>query len=170
MSRHLLPLGMALAALLGAATPAAAQSLPYGDVGDSSSDASGDASSGEAPKSGGRGPHLRLSPYIEAAQVVTAELSPGDDVLTYSMIAAGVDTGFSGRNNAGSLSLRYERRFGWGSRAADSDTISGVARVADCSTATRRRVCNAIGVMLRALSRARLETRVSMLGHYFFGG
>ena len=130
MSRHLLPLGMALAALLGTATPAAAQSLPYGDVGDSSSDASGDASSGEAPKSGGRGPHLRLSPYIEAAQVVTAELSPGDDVLTYSMIAAGVDTGFSGRNNAGSLSLRYERRFGWGSRAADSDTISGVARVA----------------------------------------
>ena len=75
---------------------------------------------------GGRG--VTLAPYIEASQVLVAELSPGDDVVTYSQVAVGVDAAVTGRNNGGSLSLRYERNIGYGDAALDSDTVSGVAR------------------------------------------
>ncbi|MFB0611570.1 preprotein translocase subunit YajC [Aurantiacibacter poecillastricola] len=71
--------------------------------------------------------NVRVAPYIEAAQVLTAELEPGSDVLTYTQLAAGVDANIAGRYTAASGSLRYERRIGWGD-AADSDTISGIAR------------------------------------------
>ncbi|MDE1466580.1 preprotein translocase subunit YajC [Aurantiacibacter sp. D1-12] len=81
---------------------------------------------GEEARSADRG--VEIAPYIEAAQVVTAELSPGDDVVTYSRVAAGVDAGFGGRYSSGSVSLRYERRFGWSDNVSDSDTISGIAR------------------------------------------
>jgi len=68
-----------------------------------------------------------ITPYIEAMQVLTAELSPGNDVVTYTRLAAGVDAGISGRNSAASVSLRYERQIGYGD-VADSDTVSGIAR------------------------------------------
>jgi len=68
-----------------------------------------------------------VSPYIEASQVITAQLQPGDDVLTYTQLAAGVDATVTGRNSAASASLRYERDIGYGN-AVDSDTISGIAR------------------------------------------
>ena len=71
---------------------------------------------------------VTLAPYIEASQVLVAELSPGDDVVTYSQVAVGVDAAVTGRNNGGSLSLRYERNIGYGDAALDSDTVSGVAR------------------------------------------
>ena len=74
------------------------------------------------------GTGARLDPYIEASQVLVAELSPGDDVVTYTQVAVGVDASVTGRNNGGSLSLRYERNIGYGDDALDSDTISGVAR------------------------------------------
>lgn len=135
-----------LAALLAAgacALPlaATAQSIGYGNVsgggsGGSSggddvkaSDGSGSSDRGDRAGRGGRNAGsrgVRITPYIEAAQIVTAELSPGDDTLTYSTVAAGVDASIQGRNNGLSVSLRYEHRFGWG-RAADSNTISGVA-------------------------------------------
>lgn len=73
-------------------------------------------------------PGVSIEPYIEAAQVATAELSPGNDVLTYTRLAAGVDAGIAGRNNDASLSLRYERYFGWGRKAGDGDIVSGIAR------------------------------------------
>ncbi|RIV88723.1 preprotein translocase subunit YajC [Aurantiacibacter zhengii] len=68
-----------------------------------------------------------IAPYIEASQVVTAQLQPGDDVLTYTQLAAGVDATIAGRNSAASASLRYERDIGYGD-AVDSDTVSGIAR------------------------------------------
>jgi hypothetical protein len=67
-------------------------------------------------------------PYIEATQVFTAELEPGDDTVTYTALAAGVDASIAGRNSAASASLRYERRIGWGDDDLEGDTISGVAR------------------------------------------
>ncbi len=76
---------------------------------------------------GVRGRTVAVQPYIEAAQVLTAELSPGDDVVTYTRVAAGVDATVAGRNSAGSVSVRYERRIGYGS-VSDGDTISGIAR------------------------------------------
>jgi len=74
-----------------------------------------------------QGRSLDIAPYIEASQVVTAELQPGDDVVTYTQLAAGVDASFGTRNSEGAVSLRYERRIGWGD-ARDLDTVSGLAR------------------------------------------
>lgn len=73
----------------------------------------------------GRG---EITPYIEAVQVLSAELQPGNDTVTYTSVAAGVDATITGRNSAASASLRYERRFGEGKNTQDSDTVSGVAR------------------------------------------
>lgn len=81
-----------------------------------------------APQRGQSGRAVELSPYIEVSQVVLAELSPGDDVLTYTQVAAGVDAVLTGRNSGGSVSLRYERNISYGDDQLDSDTISGVAR------------------------------------------
>lgn len=72
---------------------------------------------------------VQIRPYIEAAQVVSARISPGSDVLTYSRVAAGADALFGGRNNQGAVSVRYEHVFGWGKKAHDYDQISGIARV-----------------------------------------
>ncbi|WP_115367528.1 preprotein translocase subunit YajC [Alteripontixanthobacter maritimus] len=71
---------------------------------------------------------VEVTPYIEASQVLLAEISPGDEVVTYSQLAAGVEASIQGRNNAASVSLRYERNIGWDDDVADSDSISGVAR------------------------------------------
>lgn len=70
---------------------------------------------------------VSVQPYIEVSQVLTAELSPGDEVLTFTQVAAGVDLNAQGRNAGGSLSLRYERNIGYGD-ALDTDTVSGIAR------------------------------------------
>ena len=139
MKQHSFAKLAALAALmiLGLPGAAQAQSLPYGDVGgaSASSDSGGDeaADDGDAVVDGidlvKRTGRLRITPYIEAQQVVTAELSPGNEVLTYSTLAAGVDANLTGRNAQAGVAVRYERRFGWGSsRISDSDVVSGVVR------------------------------------------
>ena len=69
-----------------------------------------------------------IQPYIEVGQVISAELSPGNDVLTFTQIAVGVDINVQGRNSGAAVSLRYERNIGYGNDSIDSDTISGVAR------------------------------------------
>lgn len=131
-----------LIALLSAGTALAmpicaqAQSLSYGDVsgagsnssGGAPSDAYGDDGDVDLPATRGRGgKKVKVTPYIEAQQVAFAELSPGNDVVTYSVLAAGIDAAIAGRNNQASLSVRYERRFGWND-TTDSDAISGLAR------------------------------------------
>lgn len=130
MLRH----GRALAplAVLASLVPAAAQaqSLDYGDVGGSSgADAPQANSSGKAHRGrdGGRGGrHAVIIPYAELNQIVDAQLSPGDEVLTYTQVAVGVDASVSGRNNALAASVRYAHHFGWGKSAGDGDTISGL--------------------------------------------
>jgi hypothetical protein len=69
-----------------------------------------------------------VQPYIEVSQVVSAQLSPGDDVLTFTQVAAGVDINVQSRNSGVAVSLRYERNIAYGDDAVDSDTISGIAR------------------------------------------
>ncbi|WP_390582347.1 preprotein translocase subunit YajC [Erythrobacter sp. MTPC3] len=70
---------------------------------------------------------MRIAPYIEVSQVLSAELSPGDDLVTFTQIAAGVDLNRQGRSSGASVSVRYERNIGYGDRV-DTDTISGIAR------------------------------------------
>ena len=121
-----------LAALAAGLAPLAAhaQVLDYDNVaqseGGGQTDASSGGSRGERPRGGRSGSYV--APYIEVQQVVTAELSPGNDVLTYTQVAAGLDATIAGRNNALSASLRYERRIGWGDNAGSGDTISGIVR------------------------------------------
>lgn len=157
-----LPHIAALAVLTAGTLPAgaAAQSLAYSDASDGDdmpvSEGSGDI--GKASRDG-RGTSRYVSPYIEAAQVVTAEISPGDDVLTYSRLAAGVDASIAGRNNAGSVSLRYERMIGWSDEAPDGNILSGVAR--GYATVTR-------GVQIEAGGLA-ARTRVENTGSAVLG-
>ena len=147
MKSRLVKTCAALTACLVAGLPAMAhaQSLPYGDVsaaGDDLDTGDADVNEGDdlSPKLGVRTKKVRITPYIEAQQVVTAELSPGNDVLTYSSVAAGIEANIAGRNSQGAVSLRYERRFGYGTnRVPDSDVVTGVAR-------------GSIGIVPRALT------------------
>lgn len=137
---------LATAAVLAAVPlhPALAQSLDYGKTaaeGSAPDSAEGTDDSKDTGyglgKSGGRSmpgvgrdghrERLHLAPYIEAMQAVSAELSPGHDVVTWSALAAGVDGRMKGRSSEAAFSVRYERRFGWGD-APNGDTISGLAR------------------------------------------
>ena len=99
-------------------------------------------------------------PYIEAAQILTQELEPGSDTVTYTSLAAGIDASVAGRNSAASVSLRYERRIGYDDNSADGDTISGVARAG---------VMLAKGVTLEAGALA-AQTRVEGNGAASVGG
>ena len=125
---HLKALAAALIAGLALVAPLAghAQSIPYDDGPAAASSDDGEADDSARPHKPQR---IRITPYIEAGQVATAELSPGSRTSTYSVLAAGIDAQVRGRNNEGSVSLRYERRIGWGNNSADGDAISGVARV-----------------------------------------
>jgi hypothetical protein len=71
---------------------------------------------------------VRVTPYIEASQVLTAELSPNSDTVTYTQVAAGADVSVQGRNNGVAASVRVERTFGYDNAVADSTTVSGLAR------------------------------------------
>jgi hypothetical protein len=73
-------------------------------------------------------PHVAITPYIEADQVVTAELEPGSDSVTYTTVAVGADATITGHYSAASASVRYERHFGESKGFSDGDTISGIAR------------------------------------------
>jgi hypothetical protein len=110
------------------------------------------------------GSHVEVTPYIEADQVLTAELDPSSDVVTYTTLAAGVDATAVGHYSAGSASVRYERHFGYGSGIEDSDTISGVARA---SVAV---VPRAVTIEAGALaSRDRVDSRGGTFGGAFAG-
>lgn len=77
---------------------------------------------------GSEGRSVTVQPYIEVSQIFTAQLSPGSDTLTFTQVAAGVDTSVQGRNSGASVSVRYERNIAYGDDSVDSDTISGIAR------------------------------------------
>ena len=69
-----------------------------------------------------------IQPYIEASQGFIWETSPGDDVVTYTQLIAGVDAAITGPNVGGTVSLRYERNFSWSDQMADDDALSGIVR------------------------------------------
>lgn len=127
-----LALRMALLAGTLAAGPLHAQTLSYESVdGDAPSDkaAGKDDRGGRSVRGAGGGSRTTIKPYIEATQNVLWELSPGDEVLTYSTIAAGVDVALDGRRTQGAVSVRYERRISQTDGVRDGDTLSGLARV-----------------------------------------
>ncbi|MXO90397.1 preprotein translocase subunit YajC [Pontixanthobacter aquaemixtae] len=105
-------------AAISVASPAFAQDYSGGEGQEASSSAS-DRRTGNG---------VNVEPYIEVSQIAIAELSPGDEVVTYTQVAAGIDASVTGRNNGGSVSLRVEKNIGYGDDAINGETISGVAR------------------------------------------
>ncbi len=79
-------------------------------------------------------PRLRVDvgAYVELNQGVSVELAgngPGDDVLTYTAVAAGVEGQVRTRRVTASGAYRYERRLGWTDDLPDEDVHSGVAQL-----------------------------------------
>lgn len=70
---------------------------------------------------------VRVSPYIEASQVVTSDLS-GGDVLTYSTVAVGVDASVHTRRVEVQASYKYERRFDYQKPLNKDEMHSGLLR------------------------------------------
>lgn len=91
-------------------------------------DFGGEEGSQEESSSSRSGNRVNVEPYIEVSQIAIAELSPGDDVVTYSQVAVGVDASVTGRNTGGSISLRAEKNIGYGDNGVDGESVSGVAR------------------------------------------
>jgi hypothetical protein len=81
-----------------------------------------------APAKKERTRRAEVRPYIEARQVLIADLDDGGDVLTYSTIAAGLDAAISERSAEAQVNVRYERLIGYNSRVRDQDNLSGLAR------------------------------------------
>ncbi|ATW04893.1 hypothetical protein [Sphingorhabdus sp. YGSMI21] len=69
-----------------------------------------------------------VAPYLEIQQILVADLKDGSDVLTYTSVAAGVDTSLQTRNAEAQLNVRYERRFFYQDNLGDEDIITGLAR------------------------------------------
>ena len=107
MRRAIFAMPLALAGL-AAAAPAWAQNQPMG-AGQAQGQGAGQGQGGGA---GSQRTNRVVQPYIEVGQVLSAELSPGDDVLTFTTIAVGVDINVQGRNSGAAVSLRYERNIG----------------------------------------------------------
>ena len=120
----MLALGLAIAL----PAPALGQSISGQDVG---IDAEGDESSqsGSSQRQS-RERRTNISPYIEASQILNHELSPGNDSVTFTQLAVGVDTSIAGRRNAASVSLRYERNIAYGNddNGFGGDVLTGIAR------------------------------------------
>ncbi|MFM7403594.1 MAG: hypothetical protein ACKO1N_05740 [Erythrobacter sp.] len=100
-ARRLMPSLFVIALASAPSAPAFAQSqlppLPTQAQGRGQDDAGGQ---------GQRGSRV-VQPYIEVGQIVSAQLSPGDDVVTFTQVAVGVDVNLQGRNSGAAVSLRY---------------------------------------------------------------
>lgn len=134
-NRKSLPQVSILAVMAALALPATAhaQSMasdwaPMDDSATSGGDYPAEEASVSTPR---ERPSVDVTPYIEVQQVVFADLNggnAGNDVLTYTTLAAGIDASVSTRRAEAQVSVRYERIFGYDSQVQDQDYVSGVAR------------------------------------------
>lgn len=69
----------------------------------------------------------RIAPYIEASQVLTADLNSGD-VLTYTQVSAGIDATMSTRRVSASIAARYDHNFAYQKDVTDDDVVTGLAK------------------------------------------
>ena len=100
LTRNVLKYGAALLPLLGLAVPAAEARERKADV----------------------------APYLEIQQILVADLKNGSDVLTYTSVAAGIESSIQTRGAQAQVNLRYERRFFYQDNLGDDDVITGLAR------------------------------------------
>jgi hypothetical protein len=109
------------------------------------------------------GPRVEVTPYIEAQQVVFADLKNGGDVLTYSTVAAGVDASITTRRAEAQISLRYERLIGYSDDIEDQDIVTGLAR--GSVALTRNFSLEAGGVASRASVDGRGAGTINLVGN-----
>jgi hypothetical protein len=69
-----------------------------------------------------------FTPYIEAQQVLVADLKNGGDVLTYSTVAVGADATVDTRNAQAQINVRYERLIAYDDGVDSQDVVTGLAR------------------------------------------
>ena len=74
--------------------------------------------------------NVDVSPYIQISQVLSADLTNGGDVLTYTDVAAGIDGSVQTRRVQATVSYRYERRISETRGLGDDDLHTGIARAA----------------------------------------
>jgi hypothetical protein len=107
-----------------------------------------------------------ISPYVEVQQVLDFDLSDndafGDDVVTYTSVAAGVDASIVSNRIAVGASYRYERRISWDDNIADDDIHSGVVRAA--ATITRGLSLEAGALAARARTEIGGDALTSLTG------
>ena len=60
---------------------------------------------------------VKFAPYIEAAQVLSADLN-GGDVLTYTQVSAGIDATTHRGGSTATISARYDRNFSYQKKVA----------------------------------------------------
>ncbi len=109
------------------------------------------------------GPRVEVTPYIEAQQVLVADLQDGGDVLTYSTVAVGVDASIATRRAEAQVSLRYERLIGYDDGVEDQDTVTGLAR--GSVALTRNFSLEAGGVAARASVDGRGSAPTNLVGN-----
>ena len=79
-----------------------------------------------------RGPRVDVGAYVEVNQGLSVQLSgdgPGDDILTYTSVAAGVEGQIRTRRVTASGAYRYERRLELSGDVGDEDIHSGIAQL-----------------------------------------
>ena len=70
----------------------------------------------------------RISPYIEASQILASDLTNGGDVLTYSQVGVGIDAQVQSRRVEVQVSYKYDRRFEYEGKLDRDEVHSGLAR------------------------------------------
>lgn len=81
-----------------------------------------------APAAAQAGREVRLSPYIEAAQVLDVNVRNGD-VLTYTQVSAGIDATVTNRRMTATIAARYDHNFSYQKDVADQDVVTGLAKM-----------------------------------------
>ncbi|HEV2818813.1 MAG TPA: hypothetical protein VGW40_16520 [Allosphingosinicella sp.] len=127
LTRRLRHLAFAIGLTLAGAGAHAQDGAPPADPGITGAVTQQDGD-GPPPPSARRGRRGEIRPYLEVAQVLSADLD-GGETLTYTSVAAGVDGHIETRRVTARMSLRYEHHFDWQSRSGDQDVVSGVAQV-----------------------------------------
>lgn len=125
-----------LAGVMAPPLPAMAQQISsdWSPLEDAYGSAEPETATSDAPVKKGRNgggrttPRVEVVPYIEAQQVLVADLKGGGDVLTYSTVAAGIDASVVTQRTEAQVSLRYERLIGYDSGVQDQDSVTGLAR------------------------------------------
>jgi hypothetical protein len=124
LTRRLGRLALAIGLTLAGAAAHAQSGPPPADPGITGSATQADGA--PAARRHGRG---EIRPYLEVAQVLSADLNNGGETLTYTSVAAGVDGRIETRRVTAQMGLRYEHHFDWQNQSGDQDVVSGVAMV-----------------------------------------